>query len=70
MGGGGGSESIKIWDLESRQELLTLETDHGPFNGIQFSDDGTKLGARSERGIYHVWRAPSWDEIERIEAGR
>ncbi len=68
-GGGGGSESVKIWDLESRQELLTLETDHGPFNAIQFSDDGTKLGARSERGIYHVWRAPSWEEIERIEAG-
>ncbi|MEZ5327954.1 MAG: protein kinase [Verrucomicrobiales bacterium] len=70
IGGGGGSESVKIWDLESRQEILTLETDHGPFSKLQFSADGTELAARSERGIYHVWRAPSWEEIERVEAGQ
>jgi hypothetical protein len=32
-----------------------------------FSPDGNALGSKNANGILHLWRAPSWEEIERQE---
>jgi hypothetical protein len=64
--GSSGTESIKMWDFESRQELLTLPTDGGPFPFLRFQDADTIVAVTNDRE--YVWRAPSWKEITAVEA--
>ena len=66
--GSSGIEAIKLWDVESRQELLTLEGEGSMFFRTAFSPDGNDLGSMSKAGDLHLWRAPSWVEIEEAEA--
>jgi hypothetical protein len=39
------------------------------FSPVAFSPDGSTLMAMSFAGIAHLWRAPSWAEIEAAEKG-
>jgi eukaryotic-like serine/threonine-protein kinase len=68
MAGGDGDEAIKIWDVDSRQELLTLEAPTDVFWTPKFSPDGNTLGSLQQYGLLHLWRAPSWAEIAAAEA--
>jgi WD40 repeat protein len=65
--GGTGMEAVKLWDLESHSCVLTLEGKGSLFAKIAFSADGTVLGSLSNPGVLHLWRAPSWPEIEAAE---
>jgi WD40 repeat protein len=68
VAGGHGAESIKVWDLSSRQEVLNLGANGSKFFGLEFSPDGTVLAAENEQVELHLWRAPSLAEIEAAEA--
>jgi WD40 repeat protein len=68
--GSNGSEAIKLWDVESLQELLTLKGQGSMFNSTIFSPDDTLLASCNSRGTLHVWSAPSFEEISRLEAER
>ena len=69
--GSDGKEAIKLWDVESQEELLTLEGEGTMFVPTAFSSDGAVLGSMNGSGILHLWRAPSWAELEAQEnAGR
>lgn len=57
-------QAVKIWDTQSLQELLTLRGESTFFSQTRFSPDGNLLGTMSARGVLHVWRAPSWAQIE------
>jgi WD40 repeat protein len=63
-------EAVKIWDVESLQELLTLPGQGWQHYRAAFSPDGNTLGTMNSSGQLHLWRAPSWEEIERAEASR
>jgi eukaryotic-like serine/threonine-protein kinase len=65
--GSDGKEAIKVWAVESQQELLTLEGQGSAFFSSAFSPDDNVLGTMSQAGVLHLWRAPSWNEIERAE---
>ncbi len=65
--GSNGNEAIKLWDVESLQELLTLKGQGSMFNSVTFSPDGNVLASSNSRGILHLWRAPSFEEIARLE---
>jgi WD40 repeat protein len=65
--GSNGREAVKLWDLDSRQELLTLAGHGYIFGDIQFSPDGNTIAARSGQGSLHLWRAPFWAEIAAAE---
>jgi WD40 repeat protein len=71
VAGSDGKEAIKLWDVDSHEELLTLEGKGSMFNVTAFSPDGAILGSMNsgdaKRGILHLWRAPSWEEIEAAE---
>jgi WD40 repeat protein len=67
VGSGSRNQSIKLWDAELHQELLNLETEGGQFGQMAFSADGNLLGCCTFQGVLHVWRAPSWTEIEQAE---
>ena len=40
------------------------------FNGVRFSPDGNSLLAVNEAGTLHLWRAPSFAEIDAAESGQ
>jgi WD40 repeat protein len=54
-----GQETIKLWDVTSHQEVLTLESQESRFVHSAFSPDGNMLGALSMEGFLHIWRAPT-----------
>ena len=56
---------LKLWDVDSWQEVFSLA---GTGNRAQFSTDGNTLGAINDDGTLHLWRAPSWAEINAAEA--
>jgi WD40 repeat protein len=66
--GSNGNEAIKLWDVESLQELLTLNGQGSMFNSTAFSQDGNVLASCNSQGILHIWRAPSFKEIARLDA--
>jgi WD40 repeat protein len=67
MAGGDGDEAIKIWDVDSRQELLNFESRYDVFWRPTFSPDGNVLGSLQQDGNLHLWRAPSLAEIDASE---
>jgi WD40 repeat protein len=63
-----GKEAFKTWDLESGEELLTLESPEIGFAHCGFSPDGDALLGTAWDGVVHIWTAPSWGEIAAAEA--
>jgi WD40 repeat protein len=63
-----GREAVKLWDVATRQELLTLSaTDTGGLVAIaKWSADGDMLLVAGAPWL--SWRAPSWEEIAAAEA--
>jgi WD40 repeat protein len=72
--GGDGREAVKLWDVSTRRELLILPGQGTLFSYAAFSPDGIWLAACNWKGKLHLWRAPSWEEIEaeekRLESGK
>jgi serine/threonine protein kinase/WD40 repeat protein len=62
-GGSNGRQAVKIWDVPTQRELITLDGNGSIFSRIQFSENGNLVGARSQAGLVHIWRAPSYEEI-------
>ena len=67
IAGNDGKRAITIWDVNSQQEVTTLEGKGLNFSNAAFSPDGNTIGARNRNGVLHLWRAPSWAEIEATE---
>jgi WD40 repeat protein len=65
--GSAGHEAIKLWDVESHQELLTLEGQGSLFHATAFSPDGNLMGSRNSAYTLHLWQAKSWAELESEE---
>jgi WD40 repeat protein len=66
--GSNGKEAVKLWDVDSHLELLTLEGKGSLFWRTTFSPDGNILGSANSQGVLHLWRAPTWDQIAAAEA--
>ena len=62
-----GREAVKLWDLSTHRELMTLPGQGSDFAFVAFSPDGQWLAACNTEGQLHLWRAPSWAEIEAAE---
>jgi eukaryotic-like serine/threonine-protein kinase len=65
--GSGPKDAVKLWDITTQRELLTLTADGQFFLHVSFSPDGRTLAATSFAGLAYVWRAPSWAEIQAVE---
>jgi WD40 repeat protein/tRNA A-37 threonylcarbamoyl transferase component Bud32 len=61
----GGREAIKLWDVRTRQELLTLPGTGSALLTASWSPDGNVMLAGTP---WQAWRAPSWEEIAEAEA--
>jgi len=65
--GSGGAETIRMWDVEGFEALLTLSAQGTMFRSAAFLADGNVIGARSAQGRLYLWRAPSFAEIAEAE---
>ncbi len=65
-----GDDAFKFWELREDRplQLLTLRVDAMFQFDIQFSPDGNSMSSVDQLGTIHIWRAPSWEEIEAMEA--
>ena len=63
-GGGTDRDAVKLWDLSTKRELLTLSGQGSLFIIVAFSPDSRWLAACSYGGKFHLWHAPSWEDIE------
>jgi WD40 repeat protein len=61
------NEAVRFWDTDGWQLLLTLDAQGALFVASAFSPDGNTFGAMTTGGTLHLWRAPSWAEIEAAE---
>jgi WD40 repeat protein len=61
----GGREAVKLWDVGTRQELLTLGGTGSMLPAARWSADGDVILAGPP---WQAWRAPSWEEIAAAEA--
>ncbi|MHC1767241.1 MAG: WD40 repeat domain-containing serine/threonine protein kinase [Verrucomicrobiia bacterium] len=68
MGAGGGT--LQFWDLAVRREALSMRGEKSDFMALTFSPDGNILAATGFNGLAHLWRAPSWADIEAIERAK
>jgi WD40 repeat protein len=64
---GDDAEAVKLYDVKSLQELFTLEAT-GSFDSAGVSPDGNLIAAGNQEGWLHVWRAPTWQEVDTAEA--
>jgi WD40 repeat protein len=62
--------TIKLWNLQTMQEVCTITFDVKPalgkeigVQGVGFAPDGNSLWAFSRSGILKYWRAATTDEI-------
>ena len=61
-------DAVRLWDLSTHRELLTLSGTSSMLQFVTFSPDGNWLAACDrEEDMLHLWRAPSWEEIETKE---
>jgi WD40 repeat protein len=76
--GGGDRDAVKIWDVATGQEVLTLAANGTLISPVRFAPDGNSLAAvswNSGKPVLHVWRAPTLAETQsndptREEPGR
>jgi WD40 repeat protein/serine/threonine protein kinase len=61
----GGREAVKLWDVGTRQELLTLAGTGSYLEAARWSADGDVILAGAP---WQAWRAPSWEDINAAEA--
>jgi WD40 repeat protein len=54
---------LKIWSLESGENLLTLPTKSGWINDVSFSPDGNILAAAFRSGVVKLWNAETGIEL-------
>ena len=60
----GEREAAKLWDVGTRQELLTLDGTGSHLTAARWSADGNVIIAGAP---WQAWRAPSWEEIAASE---
>ena len=67
-GGSNPDDAVELWDVDSWQELITLEGVGTQFSFTAFSPDGNVIGTMCSDGTLNLWRAPTWAEINEAEA--
>jgi WD40 repeat protein len=69
LAAGLGDGGINIWDLETGREVLVLKRRQNvvnPVTAVRFHPSGDSL-LSSDGETLHLWRVPSWAEIEAAE---
>jgi WD40 repeat protein len=60
----GGREALKLWDVASGREVLTLAGEGSTFPFAAFSADTSRILAVSTEGLLEQWFAPPLDDLK------
>lgn len=63
-GGGEEANAVKIWDVETRQELMTLAIPGYSFRQVEYSPDNNSVMLIGGLDFLKVWHAPTLAEID------
>jgi eukaryotic-like serine/threonine-protein kinase len=66
-GGSTPKDAVKLWDLTTQREILSLPGEGKWYLHVALSPDGNTLAATALSGCTDVWHAPSWEDIEAAE---
>jgi WD40 repeat protein len=58
----GDDRVVRIWDVASREELLSLPGHTNHVRGLTFSDDGRRLASASDDGTVKLWDGTPLEE--------
>jgi hypothetical protein len=58
----GDDHAIRIWDLDQRRVVATLDGHNGWVRGLAFSADGTRLASAGQDGRVIGWDTTSWSK--------
>lgn len=66
LASGSADSTVRVWDVESGDLLLTLGGDGGPVSCVAFSPDGRWLASGSADNVIRIWDAASGDLITQL----
>ena len=67
-GGHTGTDALKLWDFESRREIMSLAVDGGwSSRQVEWLPDGNSIMLLNGHSQVSIWRAPSFEEIRQRE---
>jgi WD40 repeat protein/tRNA A-37 threonylcarbamoyl transferase component Bud32 len=61
-------QTLRVWDVESGKNVITLGCDQGSFCCVAFSPDGSRLAAGSTNKTIRIWETATWQLIRNIKA--
>jgi len=64
-----GDDAVKLWDVDTWQELIRLPHERVGLRELHFSADDNQLAATTSSGDLLFWRAPTLAEIETRQKG-
>jgi WD40 repeat protein len=59
----GDDATIKVWDLNSRKESVTLYGQNGDISGVAWSPDGKRLASGGADGSFLLWDTATWQTV-------
>lgn len=67
LAAGTATGEIKLWDVESRQEVMERKVTDFSIYRLAFADENTLVCVAARTGV-KIFKAPSWEQIEAEEA--
>lgn len=66
LASGSADSTVRVWDVDSGELLLTLGGDGGPVSCVAFSPDGRWLASGSADNVIRVWDAATGDLVRTL----
>lgn len=60
-------DEVKVWDITTGKEVLTLKGHTGAVCGVAFSPDGKRLATASFDKAVRIWDAKTGEEISTLK---